>query len=140
MRVIRHRLTETQRHETIRRITSVVSRQPEISFAFMHGSFVDGGFFRDIDVGVFVTGVDSADFWEYETRISQQIEEAVYNKFLVEVKVINEAPVSFCYHVIKGQVLYVRDEEALMEFMVRISRDYLDMALLRHRYMTEVMA
>ena len=105
----------------------------------MHGSFVDGGFFRDIDVGVFVTGVDSADFWEYETRISQQIEEAIYNKFLVEVKVINEAPVSFCYHVIKGQVLYVRDEDALVEFMVRISRDYLDMALLRHRHMTEVM-
>ncbi|MFP4086453.1 MAG: nucleotidyltransferase domain-containing protein [Desulfobacteraceae bacterium] len=120
-------------------MTRFLFNPAEISFAFMHGSFVDGGFFRDIDVGVFVTGVDSADFWEYETRISQQIEEALYSKFLVEVKVINEAPVSFCYHVIKGQVLYVRDGEALMEFMVRISKDYLDMALLRHRYMTEVM-
>ena len=84
-------------------MTRLLFNPAEISFAFMHGSFVDGGFFRDIDVGVFVTGVDSADFWEYETRISQQIEEAIYNKFLVEVKVINEAPVSFCYHVIKGQ-------------------------------------
>jgi len=140
MRVHQHRLTDAQRHQTVGKINSVVSRQPEISFAFIHGSFLDGVFFRDIDVGVFLTGVDPTDFWEYEMGISQQIEEALNNVFLVEVKVINEAPVSFCYHVIRGDVLCVKDEAVLMEFMVRISRDYLDMAPLRHRYMAEVMA
>ncbi len=140
MRFTRHRLTQAQRQQTIGQISSVVSRHPEILFAFIHGSFLDAAFFRDIDVGVFLTEVSPDDFWEYEARISREIEEALNNLFVVDTKVINEAPLSFCYHVIRGQVLCVRDEAFLTEFMVSISRSYLDMAPLRHRYMIEAMA
>ncbi|MBL7225094.1 MAG: hypothetical protein ISS59_03085 [Desulfobacteraceae bacterium] len=140
MGTTRHILREEQRYEIVKEITSVMSGQPEIVFAFLHGSFLDGSFFRDIDLGIFVKGIDSADFWDYEARLCQQIEEALNNLFLVELKVINKAPLSFCYHVIRGQILFVRDEGSLTEFMARVARSYLDMAPIRHRYMIEAMS
>ena len=139
MGTTRHILKEEQRRDIVKEITAVVSGQPEIVFAFLHGSFLDGSFFRDIDLGIFVRGMDSADFWDYEARLCQQIEEALNNLFLVELKVINKAPLSFCYHVIRGQILFVRDEGSLTEFMARVARSYLDMAPIRHRYMIEAM-
>ena len=139
-RVTRHTLREEQRRDIVKEITSVLSRQPEIVFAFLYGSFLDGSFFRDIDLGVFIKGIGSADFWDYETRLCQQIEEALNCLYVVELKVINKAPLSFCYHVIRGQILFVRDEESVTAFMVRVARSYLDMAPIRHRYMMEAMS
>jgi len=140
MRIRRHTRREEQRRDIMKEITSVMRGQPEIVFAFLHGSFLDGSFFRDIDLGIFVRGIDSADFWDYEARLCQQIEEALNNLFLVEFKVINKAPLSFCYHVIRGQILFVRDEGSLAEFMARVARGYLDIAPIRHRYMAEAMS
>jgi len=137
---MRHILREGQQRDIVKKITAVISGQPEIIFAFLHGSFLDGPFFRDIDLGIYIKGIDSADFWDYETRLCQQIEEALNNLFLVELKVINQAPISFCYHVIRGEILFVRDEDSVAAFMVRVARGYLDMAPIRHRYMTEVMS
>ena len=139
MGTTRHILKEEQRRDIVKEITAVVSGQPEIVFAFLHGSFLDGSFFRDIDLGIFVRGIDTADFWDYEARLCQQIEEALNNLFLVELKVINKAPLSFCYHVIRGQILFVRDEDSVVAFMARVARSYLDMAPIRHRYMIEAM-
>jgi predicted nucleotidyltransferase len=140
MRITRHTLREEQRRDIVKEITAVVSGEREIVFAFLHGSFLDGSFFRDIDLGIFVKGIESADFWDYEARLCQQIEEALNHLYVVELKVINKAPLSFCYHVIKGQILFVRDEGSLTEFMARVARSYLDMAPIRHRYMIEAMS
>lgn len=137
---MRHIVRGEQQRDIIKEITAVISGQPEIVFSFLHGSFLDGSFFRDIDLAIFVRGIDPTDFWDYEARLCQQIEEALNNLFLVELKVINKAPLSFCYHVIRGQILFVRNEGALTEFMTRVARSYLDMAPIRRRYMTEAMA
>lgn len=139
MRIRRHILREEQRRDIIKKITAVVSGEQEIVFAFLHGSFLYGSFFRDIDLGIFVGGIDPADFWDYEARLAEKMETALNRRFLVEPKVINKAPLSFCYHVIRGQTLFVRDEGLLTEFMVRVARSYLDMAPIRHRYMIEAM-
>lgn len=139
MGTMRHTLREEQRRDIVKEITIVVSGQPKIVFAFLHGSFLDGSFFRDIDLGIFVRGIDTADFWDYEARLCQQIEEALNYLYVVELKVINKAPLSFCYHVIRGQILFVRDEDSVVAFMARVARSYLDMAPIRHRYMIEAM-
>ena len=140
MGTMRHTLREEQRRDIIKEITAVLGGQPEIVFAFLHGSFLAGSFFRDIDLGIFVRGMDASDFWDYEARLCQQIEEALNYLYVVELKVINKAPLSFCYHVIRGQILFERDEESVTEFMVRVARSYLDIAPIRHKYMIEAMS
>jgi len=140
VQAMRHILGKEQRDEVTKSITAVLFERQEIVFAFVHGSFLTGSVFRDIDLGIFVEGIDRADFWDYEAEIALKIEETLSRRFLVEPKVINKAPLSFCYHVIRGQLLFSRDEEFLVEFMVRVARGYLEMAPIRHRYIAEAMA
>jgi len=135
-----HQISENQRREITERITAVLAQMPEVSFAFLHGSFLSEPFFRDIDLGIFVRGVDRSDHWNYEYNLSREIENVLRTSFVIEVKVINEAPLSFCFHVVKGELLFTRDEDFLVDFMIRTARDYLDMAPLRQRYITEAMS
>ena len=58
----------------------------------------------------------------------------------VEVKIINTAPVSFSFQVMRGKLLFSRDDEFLADFMTVIARKYLDMAPLRRHYIREAMA
>jgi len=135
-----HQISEEQRREIIEKITAVLAQMPEVLFAFLYGSFLSESFFRDIDLGIFVRGIDRSDHWNYEYHLSRQIEDALRTSFVIEVKVINEAPLSFCFHVVKGELLFTRDEDFLVDFMVRTARDYLDIEPLRKRYIPEAMA
>ena len=135
-----HQISGKQRREISQKITAVLAQMPEIAFAFLHGSFLSEPTFRDIDLGILVRGLDRSDYWNYEYRLSKEIENALRSSFVIEVKVINEAPLSFCFHVIRGKLLFTRDEDFLVDFMIRTARDYLDMAPLRQRYITEAMA
>jgi uncharacterized protein len=139
-RIKSHQIPGKQRREIRQKITADLAKMPEIVFAFLHGSFLSEPNFRDIDLGIFVRGVDRSDHLNYEYRLSREIENTLHSSFVIEVKVINEAPLSLCFHVITGKLLFSRDEDFLVDFMIRTARDYLDMAPLRQQYITEAMA
>lgn len=138
-RIKSHRLSQEQRCEVIEKITKVISGKPEILLAFLHGSFFHEPFFRDIDLGIYVQGIKFTDFWDYEYTLSRQIKDVLNASFPIETKIINEAPLSFCFNVIRGKLLLTRDEGFLVDYMVRITKTYLDMAPLRYYYMMEAM-
>jgi hypothetical protein len=46
----------------------------------------------------------------------------------VDVRLVNDAPVSFLFHVLRGRPLVVRDEEILAAVMERTAREYHDRA------------
>ena len=140
MRTRCHTLGEERRRDLAKMITTVVRQDKRALFAFLYGSFLDGAFFRDIDLGVFVKDVGPTGFWDYECRLSQKIEKILSHSFPVEARVINRAPISFCYHVIRGRLLFVRDESVMVDFMTRVARAYLDIAPLRRKYILEAMA
>ena len=135
-----HHTSEYQRREIGEKITAVLTQRHEIVFAFLHGSFLHETRFRDIDLGIFVRDLDHSEHCDYECKLSQKIENALRSSFLIEAKVINEAPLSFCFHVIMGKLLFTKDEDFLVDFMIRTARDYLDMSPLRQRYIIEAMA
>ena len=85
-------------------------------------------------------GINFSDFWDYEYTLSQQIKDVLNASFPVEIKVVNDAPLSFCFHVIRGNLLLTRDEDSLVDHMVCIAMTCLDIAHLRHYYMMEAMA
>ena len=132
-------LNQGERQDIIEKITSIIRTKQEIAFAFLYGSFLEEPFFRDIDIGIFVKGVEKSGYWDYECMISQQIEDTLNQPIAVEVKVINSAPISFCFQVVKGETIFVRDEDFLSNFMVSIARLYLDMSVVRHTYLMEAM-
>lgn len=60
-------------------------------------------------------------------------------RFLVDVHVLNGAPLGFQHSVLQGEVLLVRDEDKLTDFIERVGLEYMDFAYLGHRYLLEVL-
>ncbi len=129
-----------ERLDVFETIETVLRREGDIVFAFLHGSFLTEPTFRDIDVGVFVSTKDSSAYLDYELDLSQRIEDALPSAFPAQVKILNEAPLSFRFNVIRGKLLFTRDEDFLVDFMTSTARKYLDIAPLLQLYMKEAMA
>jgi hypothetical protein len=133
-------LNQQDKADLLAKISVFLSRQSEIVFTFLYGSFLTDDFFRDIDLGIFVTSMPPAEFSTYELSLSCQLEAELPGAFPVEIKIINAAPVSFSFQVVRGKLLFFRDDDLLTEFMEATARKYLDFASLRRHYIREAMS
>ncbi len=112
----------------------------EVLFAYLYGSFGEGRFFHDIDIGVFVekSKVPKEDSLTFEISISIELEELI--KIPVDVKVINFSPLSYKYEVIKcGKLILTKDDEKRVEFETSTVDYYFDFAPYLNRYLKEVL-
>ena len=116
------------RDRLIERITAVLADREDVSFAVVFGSFLDGQAFRDIDLAIWTTesAAPSLDL-ELAATVSQHV------GFPVDVRRINDAPVSFLFHALRGRVVAARDPERLATLMEHTARDYHDRAPLLRR-------
>lgn len=116
-----------------------MAQHPEVLFAYLHGSFIGEGPFRDIDLAVYVApGAAPPDRlrW-YECELATDLQSRV--TIPVDVRILNDAPLTFRYQVLKGKALLARDVEVLEEFRARTWDDYLDFAPSAHRYLREAL-
>lgn len=134
-------LSKNQKELIIARLTRLMEDLPEIVFAFLHGSFIEEGSFRDLDLVVYVDPSCPAagdQTLEYELKTEILLEETA--GFPVDFRVLNRAPVSFCYNVLKnGRLLFCRDEELYAGFLSHTLVSYFDFAPYRKRYLKEVL-
>lgn len=98
----------------------------DIDFSYIFGSFIDGDIpFHDIDLGVFFAGKNrpqmSAAAVDLAITLSRQ------TACPVDVRVLNDAPVSFVYNVLRGELIYEKNEDIRCKLMENTVRDYLDM-------------
>jgi predicted nucleotidyltransferase len=135
-----HKIRREDRRKVIETIKTVLQKEPNIVFAFLHGSFLSEPSFRDIDVGVFSDSENPSSYLDSELELSQRIEDELNSAFPVEVKIVNQAPLPFRFNVIQGKLLFARDDDILVDFMTTTARQYLDFALLRQHYIKEAMA
>jgi predicted nucleotidyltransferase len=129
--VIKARVTEE--------IESFLRGQPDISFAYLHGSFLKAERFRDIDVAVFLKNPASSPL-PAEIRLETELDKVI-KRFPVEVRALNHAPLSFRYNVIKdGSAIVVVDDALRCEFVETTLRDYFDFAPFRRLYLKEALS
>ena len=146
-----------QRQEILTVLKRVLATQPEVVFAYAYGSFVEDRPFHDIDVGIYVAVEHEKSAASLALDTAMSLEEAVRRLLMqepqggsrenhpclrcppVDVRVLNQAPVSFCYHVLRGRTLFSRDEEVRTRWVERIISRYLDSKPLRHRALKEAM-
>jgi uncharacterized protein YutE (UPF0331/DUF86 family)/predicted nucleotidyltransferase len=114
----------------------------EISFAYLFGSAVRGDDFRDIDVAVYlipyppphtevcgseVCGYSSYERFKFAMRIGRTIEKALFIRREVDVRILNEAPPSFQYEVMRtGQLIFQREKQRRICYEGHILSRYLD--------------
>ena len=119
-------------------IKTSLSNHPDIVFAYLHGSFVTEEKFRDIDLAFYLQELPPLPL-QVELQLETEFGNEV-RKYPVDVRILNRAPLSFQYNVIKeGLPVIVRDDDARCNFVERTFRDYFDFAPFSKRYLKEAL-
>ena len=125
------RADPTERAHVTQRLIAVLEAESDLEFAWLHGSFLAVGQFHDIDVGIYLNAPSEARF-RRGLDLAVRLDQA--SGFPVDVRVLNDAPVTFLFHVFReGRLLLSRDDELLADLAERTAREYLDMAPLLRR-------
>ena len=131
-------LPKADRELIIQELAHRLETHPEVSFAYAHGSFVQEGGFRDIDVAVYLAKTPESPL-KYELRMEAELME-VTGSCSVDVRVLNSSPLSFRYHVIReGKLLMVRDDDVRADFQEDTIKKYFDFAPYRKMYLEEAL-
>ena len=138
-------------------LRQVLFARREVVFAYVYGSFLEDGPFHDIDVGVYLFAAGDRGSTRKAAELAMELERALVEarvtsahvsqridaetrRLPVDVRVLNGAPLSFCYHVLKGCMLCSRNEELRVRWVEGIVSRYLDLKPLRHWALKEAMS
>ena len=112
--------------------------RPEILFAVLYGSAVEGETFRDLDVGIMLSRaqVPASSDLDYVLALGENLQRAL--RFSVDVRALNDAPLPFRYNVSRGIPLVVHDSEAWFAFRERTWDEYLDFQPVAMAYLREM--
>lgn len=156
--LILFRCTVEQREEILGTLREALAARPEVVFAYAYGSFLEERPFRDIDVGIYVAIDDERKATSLALDLAMALEVVVRRLFKrgllsvvpkklgemspyppVDVRVLKWAPVSFCYHVVRGRLIFCRDEHLRVSWTAGVISRYLDSKPLRHKALKEAM-
>ncbi len=134
----KYSVSDTEREKIISSLSSVLEKESAVAFGYVHGSFLEGRF-NDIDIAIFVDEDEVESFLRYELQMEHLLNERV-GKFSFDVRILNGAPLSFRYEVIKnGKLILTKDEESRVDFETSTYRNYFDFAPFRDRYLKEAL-
>lgn len=117
---------DQQRQELIIRLQMELEKEAAITFAYLYGSLLETDTVHDVDVGIDLHESATAQGSALALAVSARLTTAV--GLPVDVRVLNEVPLSFLYHVLRGRVLVCHDDAFLAALIEDVSRRYLDLA------------
>jgi hypothetical protein len=131
--------TAADRERLIAALERDLRARPEIALAFLHGSFLGGGAYGDIDVAIWLdpARIRREDRDDYALDLAVALHLALGKP--VDVRALNEASLAFRYHALKGRPLMVHDEELLAELRARTWDEYFDFQPFARAYLREVL-
>lgn len=132
-------ITEADTDDVRYWLREALEAREEIVFAYLHGSFAEGLPFHDVDLAVYLDPAlaMATDIFDYEMSLSVELTRSL--RFPVDVHVLNGAPLGFQHNVLQGEVLLLRDEDELTDFIERVGLEYMDFAYLGRLYLLEVL-
>ncbi|MGB7296740.1 MAG: nucleotidyltransferase domain-containing protein [Candidatus Aminicenantales bacterium] len=133
---MKNKLSRSEKDALVRKLSIQLGKSKDIVFAYVFGSFAKEGKFSDIDVAVYLRREVKSPL-DWEVRLEGKLQSIGH--FPVDVRIINRAPLSFIYQVIKGGLLVVDKEPFLRaDFEGLVLKKYLDFAYYRRQYLKEV--
>ena len=126
-------------------LKQTLHRQPEIMFAYLHGSILSSVSARDIDAAVFLypeAYIRLAENGQLSIGLAipleMELEKHLSKK--VDVQVLNNAPLSFKYRIVtQGLVIVDKDSNPRCDFEYLSRVEYFDFRPRRIEYLQEVM-
>jgi len=134
----KYSVSDKEKEGIILTICSMLEKETPVVFGYVFGSFWEG-VFKDIDVAIFIDEGKKPSFLRYELQMESLLNKAV-GRFRFDVRILNGAPLSFRYEVIKnGKLITTKDEESRVDFETSTWSNYFDFAPFRDSYLREVL-
>jgi len=111
----------------------------DIIFDYLFGSFIDQelGYFRDIDIAVFLRDSQEGSTMEKEITLANAIESLIDYQYPVDVVVMNNKDLTIIAEIIEGELLFTRDIDLWADYVVDRVIRYNDMSYYRDLYIRE---
>jgi len=131
-------LTKEEKKRLEQAAADILRKHVEILFAFVHGSLTESLLIHDIDIGIYTEDVDKHTSAGYALDLAEELSRVF--RLPVDVRVLNFAPLPFCYHAIRGELLFEKDEAERSLFVEETVRRYLDIEPLLRKGLKEAFA
>jgi predicted nucleotidyltransferase len=132
-----YNLDREERRKTRKKLEGILKKQEEIEFAYLYGSFIEHLPFHDVDVAVYIGRIQKRETTSCSLDLAQQLSDKL--SLPVDVRILNFAPVSFRYHVFRGELISERNEELRSRLMEETIQKYLDLKPILDRSMKEAL-
>lgn len=135
---MKKKIDSVQKEMVIKNIRGILKKvEPEVISAYIFGSFVQEDKFSDIDLALlFKTQIDKP--LDFEIALEIILEDSIGYRF--DVRVLNDAPLSFCQVVFRNGKLIVDSKPNFRaDFTGNILKQYFDFSYFRQRYLREVL-
>ncbi len=103
MKRAQYRIQPETREALTRRLTEELEKEPTIRFGYLYGSVLDSDTVHDVDVGLYLRESEAAINAATAVDLSNRL--TVIVGMPVDVRVLNEASLSFVYHILRGRLL-----------------------------------
>lgn len=124
-------LSSPERVEIKKILKEFLYRQEEILFAYIFGSFIKEGPFRDIDIAIY--SKDKKDFI-YQSDLGYRC--TILTGYPVEIILLKDAWISLKMNVLKeGEVLFSKDERIRTDFIKKTGKSYIEYAHFRNLFL-----
>jgi uncharacterized protein len=131
-------ISESNKKIIMEKLRYSLEKRSNLLFAYVYGSFVMADKFRDIDIAVYLKQIPSTPL-HVELELETELGNIIKN-YLVDVRILNNAPLSFRYNVIKsGKPIVVVDDDARTDFEEATLSNYFDFSPFRKMYLKETL-
>jgi len=121
-----YRLTDQDRQRITDLLAAKLMAEPTVAFAYVFGSFLEMNPIHDVDVGLYLHPFDIKGEAVSVAWLARRLTDAT--GLPVDVRVLNQAPMTFLYHVARGHLLVSKNDDLLASTLENVSRRYLDIA------------
>ncbi|MFH0966940.1 MAG: nucleotidyltransferase domain-containing protein [Methanobacteriota archaeon] len=122
-------ITTPHQSTLIKEITSVLQNKPPIIGAYIFGSFLRSEIYHDIDIALYLNfDPEPYERFKFASKIGHDVEVQIHPRTHVDVRILNNAPITFAYEVLStGLLLNCSNDEIITTFETDILVRYLDM-------------
>lgn len=119
-----------EKEKIIKQIKNYLTSQPEVSWAYLYGSFLAAQEFDDIDIAVYLYPeylAKQPSRFKIEQRLAADLERYITPRCEIDLKILNYAPIRFQYKMLKsGKLIYSRNRKELIRYEGNTISYYLD--------------
>ena len=122
-----YRLDIDTKNTILGKIEAFFRSKTEVEFAYVYGSFLGANIFRDMDIGVYVDETKVRDIVKSELGLEGELERYLGVKIPLDVRIINKSHVAYAYNVLKGRLIFNRNDRKRVNFSTYVLSRYFDL-------------